>query len=341
VTAWPDTSAANQDTYERRIDYLRVSITDRCNLRCVYCMPPAGVPWKSHNDVLRFEQIGRVVKAATGLGFRKIRLTGGEPLVRKGVLSLVGDLARLPGIEEVSMTTNGTLLAHYAAELADAGLRRVNISLDTLQPDRFRRITRLGSIERVWQGIAAAEQAGLTPIKLNVVVVRGLNDDELVDFARLTYEHAWHVRFIELMPVGQELDWGASMPAPDRRYVPAAEMQGGLAALGPLRPAGGPGGNGPARYFRLADARGSVGFISPISQHFCAGCNRLRLTATGQLRPCLFSAQGVSLKAALDMGADRDELQVLIRRAITLKPMERPLPAAATVAEAAMSLLGG
>jgi cyclic pyranopterin phosphate synthase len=330
-----------KDKFGRNIDYLRVSLTDRCNLRCVYCMPPQGVPWKPHETILRFEQVAQVVEAAAGLGFRKVRLTGGEPLVRKGAVGLVANIAALPGIEEVSMTTNGTMLSHFAQDLVDAGLRRVNISLDTLQPERFRRITRLGSIDVVWKGIEAAERAGLTPLKINVVVVRGLNDDEIADFARLTYHHPWHVRFIELMPVGEELDWGSEMPDPEERFLSASEMRQRLAALGTLTPVSGPRGNGPARYFQLPNARGSVGFISPLSEHFCATCNRMRLTANGRLRPCLFSGRGVPVKPALDAGVDVHKLQALIRQAMRLKPLERPLPASVPVAGEAMSMLGG
>jgi len=329
------------DNYGRNVNYLRVSLTDRCNLRCVYCMPPAGVPWKPHGSILSLEQIGQIVEVAAGLGFRKVRLTGGEPLVRKGIVSLVANIAELPGIEEVSMTTNGTLLSHFAEDLVDAGLTRVNISLDTLRPERFRRITRLGNIDMVWRSIEAAQRVGLTPLKINVVVVRGLNHDEIADFARLTYDHPWHVRFIELMPVGEELDWGSEMPAPEERFVSVSEMRGRLTALGTLTPVGGPHGNGPARYFHLPNARGTIGFISPLSEHFCTTCNRLRLTADGRLRPCLFSERGVRVKPALDAGADGHQLQALIRRAIGIKPPERPLPAAASVAEEAMSMLGG
>ncbi len=329
------------DKFGRNIDYLRVSVTDRCNLRCVYCMPAHGVPWKPRADILRLEQIADVVEAAAGLGFRKVRLTGGEPLVRKGIIDLIRQIAALPGIDEVAMTTNGTLLTHFAGDLADAGLTRVNVSVDTLRPERFRRITRLGNVDLVWRGIAAAERAGLTPLKLNVVVVRGLNDAEIADFARLTYDNPWHVRFIELMPVGEGLDWGADMPAPDERFVSVTEMQRRLADLGTLTPAHGPLGNGPARYYRLPGARGTVGFISPLSEHFCATCNRLRLTADGRLRPCLFSEHGVRVKPALDACADPHALEVLLRHAIGAKPRERPPLPTAGVAEQAMSLLGG
>jgi cyclic pyranopterin phosphate synthase len=329
------------DKYGRSVEYLRVSLTDRCNLRCVYCMPPEGVPWKQRDTILSLEQIAKIVEAAAGLGFRKVRLTGGEPLVRKGVVDLVAGVAAISGIEEVSMTTNATLLSHFAEELAAAGLTRVNISLDSLRPDRFRRISRLGDIDLVWKGIEAAEQAGLTPLKINVVVVRGLNDDELADFARLTYNYAWHIRFIEVMPIGNGLDWGPGMPAAGQRFVSVAEMQRRLACLGLLAPVDGPRGNGPARYFRLPGAQGTIGFISPLSQHFCAACNRLRLTADGWLRPCLFSNRGMHAKPLLEAGADVTGLQALIQQVIDIKPRERPLPVSTGVADVAMSMIGG
>ncbi len=329
------------DKYGRPVDYLRVSVTDRCNLRCVYCMPPEGVPWKQRETILSLEQIAQLVEAAAGLGIQKVRLTGGEPLVRKGLADLVAAISAIPGIREVAMTTNAILLSHFAEELVTAGLSRVNISLDTLRPDRFRRITRLGNINLVWKGIQAAERAGLTPLKINVVVVRGLNDDELADFARLTYNFAWHIRFIELMPVGNGLDWGPGMPPANRRFVSVAEMQQRLQALGTLEMVRGPRGNGPARYFRLPGAQGTIGFISPLSEHFCMACNRLRLTADGWLRPCLFSDRGVHVKPLLDAGAGRTELQAPLRRVIDIKPRERPLPATTAIAEAAMSMIGG
>ncbi|MFQ5595318.1 MAG: GTP 3',8-cyclase MoaA [Anaerolineae bacterium] len=330
-----------QDNYGRSVDYLRVSVTDRCNLRCVYCMPPDGVPWKARHAILNLEQIAQIVEAAAGLGFRKVRLTGGEPLARKGLVDLVAAIAATPGIQEVSMTTNATLLHRFAEDLAAAGLARVNISLDSLRPDRFRRITRLGDIDLVWKGIEAAERAGLSPLKINVVVVRGLNDDELADFARLTYVHAWHIRFIEVMPVGNGLDWGPGMPVASERFVSVAEIQARLADLGSLVPVTGPHGNGPARYAQLPGARGTIGFISPLSEHFCAACNRLRLTADGRFRACLFSDRSVHMKPALDAGAGVAELQALIRRTIAIKPLERPLPATVGVADAAMSAIGG
>lgn len=335
------TTVSCRDRYGRSIEYLRVSVTDRCNLRCVYCMPPQGVPWRRRQAILSLEQIVQVVEAAAGLGVRQVRLTGGEPLARKGIVHLVAGIAATPGIEDVAITTNAVLLGRFAGELAAAGLSRVNISLDSLRPDRFRRITRLGKIDQVWQGIEAAERAGLTPLKINMVVVRGLNDDELLDFARLTYDRQWHVRFIEVMPVGNGLDWGPGMPAAGERFVSVGEMQQRLAGLGPLVPVSGPRGTGPARYFRLPGAQGTIGFISPLSEHFCATCNRLRLTADGWLRPCLFSDRAVHLKPALDAAAGVAEVQALIRQAINIKPRERPLPPAVGTPDAAMSAIGG
>ena len=329
------------DTYGRALDYLRVSVTDRCNLRCVYCMPPGGILAKRHDEILSLEGIARLVAAATRVGFSKIRLTGGEPLVRKGIVTLVGMLASTPGVEEVAMTTNGILLAPHADQLARAGLRRVNVSLDTTQPGRFCRITRLGELDHVWRGIRAAEEAGLAPLKINVVVVRGVNDDELADFATLTRDHAWHIRFIEVMPLQGAEDWGPGMPAAGERLVTAAEMQSRLSCVGDLLPDPGPGGHGPARYFRLPGARGTLGFISSLSDHFCASCNRLRLTADGWLRGCLFSDQGVFVKPALDGGAGPAELETLIRQAIELKPEKRPAAFEAGVAGPAMSAIGG
>jgi cyclic pyranopterin phosphate synthase len=331
----------NTDSYGRKLDYLRVSVTDRCNLRCVYCMPAQGVPLRSHQDILRVEQIARVVEAGAALGIGKVRLTGGEPLVRKGIVDLVQQVAALPGITDVAMTTNAHFLPRFAASLAAAGLARVNISLDSLRPERFARISRLGDLGAVMRGIAAAEEAGLRPLKINMVVVRGLNDDELVDFASLTYEHDWHVRFIECMPLGGADDWGPGMPAPGARLVSAAEMRRRLAVLGPLAPVAGPAGHGPATYFRLPGAQGTLGFITAVSKHFCAACNRLRLTADGRLRTCLYTDAGVHLKPALDAGAGPAELQALIAQAVGLKGARRPLHPASHVAGEAMSAIGG
>lgn len=337
----PQVSSITQDRFGRTLDYLRVSVTDRCNLRCVYCMPAEGVPPKPREAILHSEEIARIVEAAVSIGFRAVRLTGGEPLVRKGMVGLVRRLAAIPGIEDVAMTTNGTLLSAYARDLAAAGLARVNISLDSLEPERFRRISRVGSLKSVWQGIEAAQTAGLSPLKLNVVVVRGFNDDELMDFARLSLDHPWHIRFIEVMPVAGAQDWGDEWPGPSERLVTIAEMKERLHGLGPLEPAVGPAGYGPASYFRLPNGCGTIGFINPVTDHFCACCNRMRLTADGYLRPCLFSDRGVYCKPALSDGASLGELQSLLRQACDIKPQGRPPFADAVASGTAMSMVGG
>jgi cyclic pyranopterin phosphate synthase len=330
---------AHLDLYSRPINYLRISVTDRCNLRCVYCMPPEGVPWRSHEQILRFEEIETIARAAAELGIVKLRLTGGEPLVRLGIVDLVRMLARVPGIDDLSMTTNGTLLPRYAELLAQAGLHRVNISLDTLHAERFRGITRLGQITDVLAGIQAAHRAGLEPIKINVVVIRGMNDDEVIDFARKTVEEGWNVRFIEWMPVGDEqlLDraWGDGV-------VTAEHMRNSIEAeLGTLQPAQTSVGNGPARYYRLLGATGTVGFITPVSDHFCYHCNRLRLTADGQLRPCLLSDQEIDLRTPLRHGADVAQIRALIVKAIESKPLRHHLADHQHPEKRVMSQIGG
>ncbi|MFB0537817.1 MAG: GTP 3',8-cyclase MoaA [Anaerolineae bacterium] len=324
------------DSFNRPISYLRISVTDRCNLRCVYCMPPEGVPWRSHDEILRYEEIGLIVQAAASLGISKVRLTGGEPLVRLGFVELVRMLARVPGIDDLAMTTNGTLLARYAAELAEAGLKRVNVSLDTLQPERFRQITRGGDLAAVFEGSAAARDAGLVPLKINTVLVRGLNDDEVVDFARLTLEGDWHVRFIELMPLGANAAWAGD------GYVAVEEVRRRIEdAWGELVSAKVGVGNGPARYYRLPGAVGTVGFISPISEHFCYQCNRLRLTADGRLRPCLLSDYEIDLRTPLRQGAGLAEVRELLIHSIGAKPERHHLDESVSPKERAMSEIGG
>ena len=323
------------DAFNRPISYLRVSVTDRCNLRCVYCMPPEGVPWRPHEEILRYEEIETIVRAAAELGINKVRLTGGEPLVRKGLVDLVRMLARIPGIDDLAMTTNGTLLARYAEELKAAGLKRVNVSLDTLRPERFRRITRLGELSDTLEGIAAAKKAGLVPVKINTVVIRGLNDDEVVDFARLTVEGDWHVRFIEVMPLGDNAEWAGN------GYVPMDEVRARIEGeLGELIPAK-MRGSGPARYYRLPGAKGTVGFITPISEHFCHRCNRLRLTADGRLRPCLLSDYEIDLRTPLRRGASAEEIKALIIEGIRNKPERHHLEEGLFPHGRAMSEIGG
>lgn len=303
------------DEFARDINYLRISVTDRCNLRCVYCMPPEGVALTERDRILRNEDFLAIIRAAVKTGIRKIRLTGGEALVRKGIVDLVREIARIDAIDDVAMTTNGILLPQFAYPLKKAGLKRVNISLDTLKPERFREITRLGELGQVWDGIQAARRVGLKPIKLNVVAMRGFNDDEIMDFVDLTRKMPLHVRFIELMPIGASDNWAAEkmITVPEIRDIIAA---GGV-ALEPAKPVA---GNGPAKYFRVPGAVGTVGFISAISDHFCSNCNRLRLTSEGQLRPCLQSPAEVDLRTPLRTGMSEDELAALISQAVGLKP---------------------
>ena len=301
------------DSFQRPINYLRISVTDRCNLRCVYCMPEDGVNLMSHGDILTYEEIRTVVKAAAEIGINKIRITGGEPLVRMGVADLVKMLAGIDTVDDISLTTNGILLAEHAAGLKEAGLRRVNISLDTLRPNRFRQITRCGELEDTLSGIQAAGTAGLDPVKINVVVMAGINDDEIIDFARKTASDGWHVRFIEHMPVNGE------EPVVTRLF-PVSEMRKRIESLGVLEPWKVDVGNGPAKYFRLPGASGTIGFITPVTEHFCYQCNRLRLTADGKLRPCLLSEDEIALREPLRRGATADELKNLIEKAVAGKP---------------------
>jgi len=320
------------DSFQRPVNYLRISVTDRCNLRCIYCMPSEGIPLMSHQDILSYEEICIVAQAAAELGIVKVRLTGGEPLVRAKVTNLLAMLARIQGIDDISLTTNAVLLQRYADELKSAGLRRVNVSLDSLRSDRFHRITRMGNLDDVLRGIEAARQAGLNPVKTNTVVMRGTNDDEVLDFARLTIEGEWHVRFIEYMPF-------SNGEKADHLLVPVSEIKQRIETLGELEPSPSSGG-GPARYFRLPGARGTIGFISPVSEHFCRACNRLRLTADGKLRPCLFSDTEIDLREPLRRGATADDIKRLIQEAASCKPEGHKLGAGITC-ERFMVQIGG
>ncbi len=321
------------DSFHRPVNYLRISITDRCNLRCVYCMPPEGIPLMSHADILSYEEICTVARAAADLGIIKIRLTGGEPLVRAGLATLVAMLADIEGIDDISLTTNAVLLERYAGQLKNSGLHRVNVSLDSLRGDRYRRITRLGNLDDVLRGIEAARQAGLNPVKTNTVIIRGTNDDEVIDFARLTIEGEWHVRFIEYMPFSNGNEHAGDL------LVAVSEMKERIEALGELEPTFESGG-GPAKYFRLPGAKGTIGFISPVSEHFCKACNRLRLTADGKLRPCLFSDQELDVREPLRHGATADDIKRLIQEAASRKPEGHRLRAGITC-ERFMAQIGG
>jgi GTP 3',8-cyclase len=302
------------DAFRRPITYLRISVTDRCNLRCTYCMPEAGLPWISKPEILTFEEIERIVRAAASVGVRSLRLTGGEPLVRRNLARLVSRLSAIDGIEDIALSTNGLLLPELAESLAAAGLNRVNISLDTLRPDRFQAIARRPGLERVLAGIDAAFAAGLGPVKLNCVVMRGQNDDEVADFAALTRERPVFVRFIEMMPVVAH--------AAEQRdlYVSADEILARIGAVEELEPSLGPGGNGPARYFAFRGAPGAVGVISPLSHDYCERCNRVRLTADGRLRLCLFGDYEIDLRTPLREGASRDDLAALLHGGMLIKP---------------------
>lgn len=296
------------DTCGRHIDYLRISVTDLCNLRCKYCIPEKGVPLKRHDDILSFEQIERIVREAAALGVTKVRITGGEPLVRRDIEALVRLVAAVPGIRDIAMTTNGLLLAQQAAALKAAGLHRVNISLDSLDPDKYREITRGGVLDQVLAGIQAARNAGLTPIKLNAVLIGGFNDSEIEAFVELTRNEPLDVRFIELMPIGEASTWSSE------HFIPNDTVLKRVPALVPLEIQD---DKSPARYYRLPGAQGKVGLINPISSHFCSTCNRLRLTADGRLKPCLNADTELSLHDAL---SGKGSLSERIVEAIRMKP---------------------
>ena len=303
-----------RDSFGRTIDYLRVSVTDNCNLRCVYCMPATGVERRTHDEILRFEELERILRVAVDLGIRRIRVTGGEPLVRRGIVDFLARVAHLPGTEEVTLTTNGVLLDELAEPIRAAGVRRLNVSLDTLRPERFRELTRGGSLGRVLRGVAAAEAAGFDPLKLNVVLLRE-NLEEVEQFAALTRERALHVRFIELMPLGEGSCYAGG------HFVPATEARRRLEERFELEPAL-VQGSGPAVSWRVRGGRGTVGFIAALTEHFCDRCNRLRLSADGRLSPCLASDQAVSLRDALRGGATDRELVRLLHLAVRAKPQE-------------------
>lgn len=305
------------DNFGRQIEYLRISLTDRCNLRCVYCMPEEGVPYEDLDKVLSFEEIERVVQALAPVGLKKVRLTGGEPLVRKDVPELVARLTQVPGIVEVTLTTNGILLKRDAEALYAAGLRRVNLSLDTLSAERFARIARRPDFDRTWEGFEAALAVGFAPIKLNCVVMRGENDDEIEAMARLTLEKPVSVRFLEYMPIGQ-----VTPPQWRARYVSNEEVITRLRAAWPELIALEDTPESTSRNFRIPGAQGTVGVINPISHRFCSGCNRLRLTANGRLVPCLADNFEYDLMEPLRTGASAEELIEHTRQALTHKPIQ-------------------
>jgi cyclic pyranopterin phosphate synthase len=327
-----------RDGFGREIDYLRFSLTDHCNLRCVYCMPESGLRFLPAGDLLTPAEIEHVARAAVSVGFRKFRLTGGEPTLRADLVEIVTRLARIPGVADLSMTTNAILLPGLAAELRAAGLRRVNVHLDSLDPARVAQVMRWGSLADIWAGITAAEEAGLTPIKLNAVVVRGFNEDDVVALAALTLERPWHVRFIETMPFGT----GETQAVARGGLVRSAQSQARIeAALGPLAALPGEDPSDEARNYRLAGARGVVGFISPVSQPYCGTCNRMRLTADGRFHLCLLNDDEVDVRATLRRGGGLEEVAAILLRAVAHKPVGHRLAAGRFTEERQMFQIGG
>lgn len=323
------------DQYGRRIEYLRISLTDQCNLRCVYCMPE-DMAFQPSAHLMQDDELLRLARIFAGLGFTKFRLTGGEPTIRASVVELVWQLAHVPGIRDVALTTNGILLKHLARPLAEAGLSRINISLDTLNPKKFRQLTRWGNVDDVLAGIRAAEDAGFT-IKLNAVVVRDVNDrEDTVELARLTLENAWQVRFIEMMPLGRIADFQLSHIVSEDELLATIES-----ALGPMVLQNDGRLDGEARVFRLSGARGTVGFISSVTKPFCAACNRARLTADGKLRLCLLRDKELDLLSLMRGGASDEELSALIEKSIWYKPWGHGLADHAYPTHRVMSEIGG
>jgi cyclic pyranopterin phosphate synthase len=306
--------APNIDSYNRKITYLRVSVTDRCNLQCIYCMPVKNLRLLDHADILSYEEIIKLIELATDLGVKKVRLTGGEPLLRKGFVHLVESVCRIPEIEDVSITTNGVLLKKMAAPLFEAGLRRINVSLDTLDPLKYEKITGRACFHDVWEGLQLAEAIGFRPIRVNVVAMRGLNDDELDQLANLSIQKPYHIRFIEHMPIGQDNNW-----TPET-YISSDEIKSRLEMRGRLCKVPHAMHDGPVKRYQFETAKGEIGFISPLSHHFCPSCNRIRLTSDGKLRPCLFSDDEVDVKSSLRSGSSREDLKEIFLEAIARKP---------------------
>jgi cyclic pyranopterin phosphate synthase len=329
-----DAAAADSyDQFGRRIEYLRISITDRCNFRCVYCMPETGLQWLPKSDILAYEEIAEVVRQLAPLGLRRLRITGGEPTIRPQLHELIRMLRAVPEIEDIALSTNGVRLPELGGMLREAGLDRVNMSVDSLRSERIVHIARRNLQFDPVASALAAEAAGLAPIKVNMVVMRGINDDEIEAMARLTIDHPWHVRFIELMPVGdlRALTW--------EHVVPSDEILARLNAIAPLAPTAGPAkGNGPAAYHRWEGARGTIGVITPMTHTYCASCNRVRLTADGRLRTCLFGDHEIDLRAPLRAG---EPLAPYFARALAEKPKEHELLQMKIGGLRALSQVGG
>jgi cyclic pyranopterin phosphate synthase len=306
------------DPCNRHLNYLRISITDRCNLNCIYCVPRDLVPRISHEEILTYEEILRLVHIGTKLGITKVRVTGGEPLVRKGVVDFLSKLSKIDGLSDLSLTTNGVALKENLSKIKSAGINRINISLDTLKRSKFKKITGLDLFDQIWQGIEMALEMGFHPIKLNTVALNGINDDELADLARLSFDYPFHIRFIEYMPIGEsQMGNGPLLLAP--------EIKKRISVLGNLIPIRASVNDGPAQRYRYKGAAGEVGFIHALSHHFCDRCNRLRLTARGQLRPCLLSDHHEDIKGPLRRGASDEELAQIFFKAVRHKPSDHNL----------------
>jgi GTP 3',8-cyclase len=325
-----------KDSFGREINYLRISLTDRCNLRCVYCMPMHGLKFVSNPELLTPTELETVARAAVDTGFRKFRLTGGEPTLRRDLVEIVERLAKIDGVKELAITTNGYRLPKLAKPLKEAGLNRVNIHIDSLDSERLKGLMRLGSIDKVWAGIAAAEAAGLLPIKLNAVITRGYNDEDAVELAKLSLDRPWHIRFIELMPFAGPAEIALS------NYVSSEEVMGWVEAdLGPLFPVNGGALDGEARLYRLAGAQGTLGFISPVSNPYCGDCNRMRVTADGRLRLCLLSDKEINFRDTLRNGGSHQDLMDLFALAVERKPWGHELDQGIHPELRTMSQIGG
>jgi cyclic pyranopterin phosphate synthase len=326
------------DRFGREIDYLRISVIDHCNLRCVYCMPLRGLSFVPSDELLRAEEIEVVARAAVGVGFRKFRFTGGEPTLRPDIVDIVSRVASLDGVDDVAMTTNAILLPRLAAPLAAAGLRRINIHVDTFHPERLKKLMRFGTVAEILAGIEAAEDAELTPIKINCVVTRDYNDCDVADLARHALERDWHVRFIELMPLGG----GEAAHVALSQFVPSRETRDRIEAeLGPLVPIPGASPSDESRNFRFGSGRGVVGFISPVSEPYCGSCNRMRLTADGRFHLCLLNDDEMDVKRAIRSGAGPEAVAAILRKAVLAKPTGHRLDEGVSTEDRAMFQIGG
>jgi cyclic pyranopterin phosphate synthase len=310
-----------RDKFNREINYLRVSITDRCNLHCNYCRPKEGISLIGHDDILRYEEILRIVTIAVKMGLIKVRVTGGEPLVRKGFVDFLASLKKIDGLQDISLTTNGIFLEEFAARIFSTGVQRINVSLDSLDPAKYSYITSGGNLSSVLRGIAKAQEIGFSPIKINTVAIKNFNDDEVFAFAQLAKDKPFQIRFIELMPIGHpQHNYSAD-------FLPTEQLMKKISSRYELTPVNGKRNksDGPAKIYKIKGGRGEIGFINPVSNHFCSTCNRLRLTADGKLRVCLLNDEEIDLKKALRENCSDKDLEKLIHQAILLKPRDHDL----------------